>query len=61
MLIFFDSRIYKEKYMSDDDAAATTANLGSATTPEKKLRNKSRTRSIFGRKKSAASQTRVES
>ncbi|PGH07227.1 hypothetical protein AJ79_06331 [Helicocarpus griseus UAMH5409] len=50
-----NSWIYKPKYMSDDDTMPPAPpSLNSATTQEKKPRNKSRTRSIFGRKKSTA-------
>lgn len=42
--------------MSEDgDVLTKPGSLSSATTPEKKNRNKSRTRSIFARKKSFAS------
>ncbi|PGH23292.1 hypothetical protein AJ80_02708 [Polytolypa hystricis UAMH7299] len=43
-----NSWIYKDKYMSDD----ATASRSRTSASEKKPRNKSRTRSIFGRKKS---------
>ncbi|GES59708.1 cell cycle inhibitor Nif1 [Aspergillus terreus] len=47
------SRIYKDKYMSDDESKATSRGRGhQAGTPEKK-RSKSRHRSLFQRKKSA--------
>ncbi|KAK2772967.1 hypothetical protein FQN52_004801 [Onygenales sp. PD_12] len=49
-----NSWIYKAKYMSDDDSMPPAPSLDSATGQDKKPRNKSRTRSIFGRKKSTA-------
>ncbi|EEP81899.1 predicted protein [Uncinocarpus reesii 1704] len=50
------SWIYKDKYMSDDEKPVPrNASVKSTAPSEKKpLRNKSRTRSIFGRKKSSA-------
>lgn len=49
-------RIYKDKYMSDDDSAGNTR--GRATGPaEKKARSKSRTRSLFHRKKPFVAET----
>ncbi|PLN77920.1 hypothetical protein BDW42DRAFT_152222 [Aspergillus taichungensis] len=55
-----NSWIYKDKYMSDEEAnASSSRGRGRANgTPEKKqqLRNKSRTRSLFQRKKSTAAE-----
>ncbi|KAK2765438.1 hypothetical protein FQN54_008287 [Arachnomyces sp. PD_36] len=51
-----NSWIYKDKYKSEDgDVLDKPASLNASTTPEKKNRNKSRTRSIFARKKSFVS------
>ncbi|KAL4884365.1 hypothetical protein BJY04DRAFT_7257 [Aspergillus karnatakaensis] len=50
-----NSWIYKEKYMSDDDRN-TRSRGRQANTPEKKQRSKSRTRSLFQRKKSNATE-----
>ncbi|OJJ47924.1 hypothetical protein ASPZODRAFT_63962 [Penicilliopsis zonata CBS 506.65] len=50
-----NSWIYKDKYLSDDDTPPRSRGR-QAGTPEKKGRSKSRTRSIFQRKKSAASE-----
>ncbi|KAL1977122.1 hypothetical protein VTN31DRAFT_3404 [Thermomyces dupontii] len=44
-----NSWIYKDKYMSDDESNPPRGRQ--TTTPEKKPRSKSRTRSIFGRRK----------
>ncbi|OJD17483.1 hypothetical protein AJ78_02404 [Emergomyces pasteurianus Ep9510] len=50
-----NSWIYKPKYMSDDEKLPPTPSLNSATGQEKRpQRTKSRTRSIFGRKKHTA-------
>ncbi|PGG98247.1 hypothetical protein GX51_06895 [Blastomyces parvus] len=51
-----NSWIYKPKYMSDDDTVLPRPSLNSAAPGQDKkpLRAKSRTRSIFGRKKSTA-------
>ncbi|CRG86460.1 hypothetical protein PISL3812_03466 [Talaromyces islandicus] len=51
-----NSWIYKDKYMADDDDSRQSRQSRSrqAGTSEKKPRSKSRTRSIFGRKKSMA-------
>jgi len=49
-------RIYKEKYMSDDDESNSHSRGRGrhAHSSDKKSRNKSRTRSLFGRKKSVS-------
>ncbi|KAL1970457.1 hypothetical protein VTN77DRAFT_4101 [Rasamsonia byssochlamydoides] len=48
-----NSWIYKDKYMSDDeDSGRQSRGRGRQSTPDKKARSKSRTRSLFGRKKS---------
>ena len=47
-----DSRIYKPKYA--DDAEDRQGRSASSATAEKKPRDKSRTRTIFGRKKSVS-------
>ncbi|EAS33723.3 cell cycle inhibitor Nif1 [Coccidioides immitis RS] len=50
-----NSWIYKDKYMGDDEPTLPDANVKSISSSEKQpSRNKSRTRSIFGRKKSNA-------
>jgi TPR repeat protein len=55
MNIVGNSWIYKEKYMSNDDDESNRKGRGrQPTLTEKVPRSKSRTRSIFGRKKSAA-------
>jgi TPR repeat protein len=48
-----NSWIYKDKYMTDDEPN-TRSRGRQANTPEKKQRSKSRTRSLFQRKKSNA-------
>lgn len=45
-------RIYKPKYADDGKDTERQARGAKPPTPEKKLRDKSRTRTIFGRKKS---------
>jgi TPR repeat protein len=52
MNIVGNSWIYKDKYMSDDES--TRSRSRHQTTPDKASRSKSRTRSIFARKKSTA-------
>ncbi|KAK2733935.1 hypothetical protein FQN57_001918 [Myotisia sp. PD_48] len=54
-----NSWIYKDKYMSEDEAVPPTTSLKSTSGSEKKPRSKSRprARSIFGRKKSTATNT----
>lgn len=48
-------RIYKEKYMGDDeDTSHSRGRSATTSSHEKKNRGKSRTRSIFHRKKSFA-------
>ncbi|RAK74824.1 uncharacterized protein BO72DRAFT_189818 [Aspergillus fijiensis CBS 313.89] len=55
-----NSWIYKDKYMSDDNPSINSRGRGrsqrSGTTPDKKNRSKSRTRSLFHRKKSVATE-----
>ncbi|KAA8643583.1 uncharacterized protein ATNIH1004_010352 [Aspergillus tanneri] len=54
-----NSWIYKDKYMSDDESNAQSRGRGRSrqgATPEKKQRSKSRTRSLFQRKKSVAAE-----
>ncbi|KAL5332786.1 hypothetical protein BJX70DRAFT_392725 [Aspergillus crustosus] len=51
-----NSWIYKEKYMSDDDRNTRSRGRQANNTPEKKQRSKSRTRSLFQRKKSNATE-----
>ncbi|KAL4999235.1 hypothetical protein BDV10DRAFT_56035 [Aspergillus recurvatus] len=51
-----NSWIYKEKYMSDDGSDTRSRGRGRAHTPDKKGRSKSRTRSLFHRKKSNATE-----
>jgi len=50
-----NSWIYKEKYMDDgsDERSGRSANKQDHSSVEKKARDKSRTRTMFGRKKSA--------
>ncbi|KAJ9199792.1 hypothetical protein DTO166G4_3532 [Paecilomyces variotii] len=52
MNIVGNSWIYKDKYMSDDESTPKGRGRNARDTSDKKPRNKSRTRSIFGRKKS---------
>ncbi|KAL1956328.1 hypothetical protein VTO42DRAFT_7411 [Malbranchea cinnamomea] len=54
MSIVGNSWIYKDKYMSDDENTERSSGRKSNNDAGKKPRNKSRTRSIFGRKKSTA-------
>lgn len=51
-----DCRIYKPKY-ADDGGDCRKGRKEKPTTPEKKPRDKSRTRTIFGRKKSVSQRT----
>ncbi|PYH49985.1 uncharacterized protein BP01DRAFT_286958 [Aspergillus saccharolyticus JOP 1030-1] len=55
-----NSWIYKDKYLSDDNHNASSRGRGrsqrSGSTPDKKNRSKSRTRSLFHRKKSVATE-----
>ena len=48
------NRIYKPKYADDGDKNERQERGAKQTTPEKKLRDKSKTRTIFGRKKSVS-------
>jgi hypothetical protein len=47
------SRIYKDKYMDGDEDSGRQSRGRQSSTTEKKPRSKSRTRSIFGRKRPA--------
>jgi hypothetical protein len=52
-------RIHKDKYLSDNESNAPSrgrGRQGGRGTPDKKQRSKSRTRSLFHRKKSAVAE-----
>lgn len=57
MILMRTYRIYKDKYKSDDESAPRSRGRGrQGGTPEKNTRSKSRTRSLFNRKKSLAAE-----
>lgn len=52
-------RIYKPKYADDSTTNERPGRRAKQTTPEKKPRDKSRTRTIFGRKKSVSQRDKL--